>query len=148
MKNLAPCLRPLLVGVLLFATGMGCVSAQNVDANAMISGGLQVVQIVDQNKAGDLWDGAAPAAKKRVTRADFISQVAQARAPLGAAQQRTWVAVNRQVVIDADADYAGQYVSVEYETRFANAADRIVREMTSFHFDRDGIWRFAGYVVR
>lgn len=148
MNHTASRLRPLLVGALLFAGWLGLASAQNVDANAMISGGLQVIQIVDQNKAGDLWDGAAPAARKRVTRADFISQVAQVRAPLGAAQQRTWIGVSRQVVVDADADYAGQYVSVEYETRFANAANRVVREMTSFHFDRDGVWRFAGYVVR
>lgn len=147
MKYIASPLRHLLVGVLLFTAWVGCASAQNVDANAMISGGMQVVQIVDQNRAGELWDGAAPITKKRVTRADFISQVTQARAPLGAAQQRTWVVVNRQVMVDADPDAAGQYVNVEYETRFANATGRVVRELTSFHFDRDGIWRFAGYVV-
>ncbi len=148
MNRIAARFRRLLIGTLVCSGWLGVAWAQNVAANAMISGGLQAIQIVDQNKAGALWDGAAPVAKKRVQRADFIDQVALARAPLGTAQQRTWVAVNRQAVIDADADYAGQYVSVDDETRFANATERNEHETRTFHFDRDGIWRFAGYVAR
>ena len=111
-------------------------------------GGMQVLQMIDQAKLGELYDGAAPAARKRVARADFGAQVGKARAPLGAPQQRTWVAINRQVVADADPDLAGQYVSVEYETRFANRPNATVRELVSFHLDRDQTWRFSGYVLR
>ncbi|MGJ7491142.1 DUF4019 domain-containing protein [Variovorax sp. ZT4R33] len=127
---------------------LGLAAAQDVEPSDMVRGGLQAIQMVDQAKAGELWDGAAAAARKRVTRAEFINQVTKARAPMGAAQQRTWVAVNRQVVNDADADLAGQYVSVEYETRFANKPAAMVRELVSFHLDRDSIWRFSGYVLR
>jgi hypothetical protein len=127
---------------------LGLAAAQDVEPSDMVRGGLQAIQMVDQAKAGELWDGSAPGARKRVTRADFISQIAKAREPLGAAQQRTWVAVNRQVVNDADADLAGQYVSVEYETRFANKPAAMVRELVSFHLDRDRVWRFSGYVLR
>jgi hypothetical protein len=123
-------------------------AAQDVDPGDMVRGGLQVIQMIDQNKVGEIWDGAAPAARKRVTRADFGTQVGKARSPLGAAQQRTWVAINRQVVADADPDLAGQYVSVEYETRFANRPNATVRELVSFHLDRDQTWRFSGYVLR
>ena len=114
----------------------------------MVRGGLQAVQMVDQNKVGELWDGAAAAARKRVTRDEFIKQVAAVRNPMGAPQQRTWVAINRQVVNDADADLGGQYVSVEYESRFANKPAAVVRELVSFHLDRDRVWRFSGYVLR
>ncbi|WGT65308.1 DUF4019 domain-containing protein [Variovorax paradoxus] len=138
----------LLLGAAMFAGCMGLASAQEADPTNMVRGGLQVIQMVDQGKVGELWDGAAPAAKKRVTRSDFIQQVSQARSPLGAAQQRIWVAVNRQTVANEDADVAGQYVNVEYETRFANAANRVVREMTTFRLDRDGSWRLSGYVLR
>lgn len=127
---------------------LGLAAAQDVEPSDMVRGGLQAIQMIDQSKSGDLWDGAAPGARKRAARADFIDQIAKARAPLGAPQQRTWVAVNRQVVNDADADLAGQYVSVEYESRFANKPAAMVRELVSFHFDRDGIWRFSGYVLR
>jgi hypothetical protein len=45
---------------------------------------------------------------------------------------------------------AGQYVSIEYETRFTNtAANRdSMRELVSFHLDRDKTWRFSGYLLR
>ncbi|MGJ7495090.1 DUF4019 domain-containing protein [Variovorax sp. RT4R15] len=140
----------LLFGLTLLASWLGSATAQDVEASDMVRGGLQVIQLVDQAKIGELWDGAAPAAKKRVARADFMAQVSKLRGPLGMPLQRTWVAINRQVVADSDADLAGQYVSVEYETRFTNtAANRAsMRELVSFHMDRDGIWRFSGYVLR
>ena len=140
----------LLFGLALLAGWLGSATAQDVEASDMVRGGLQVIQLVDQAKIGELWDGAAPAAKKRVARADFMAQISKLRGPLGMPLQRTWVAINRQVVADSDADLAGQYVSVEYETRFTNtAANRAsMRELVSFHMDRDGIWRFSGYVLR
>lgn len=127
---------------------LGLAAAQDVESSDMVRGGLQAIQMIDQAKVGDLWDGAAAGARKRAPRADFINLVTKARAPLGAAQQRTWVAINRQVLNDADADLAGQYVSVEYETRFADKSTTMVRELVSFHLDRDGVWRFSGYVLR
>lgn len=136
----------LLVAVCL-AGGFGLAVAQEVEPSDMVRGGLQAIQMIDQNKVGELWDGAAPVARKQVPRADFVAMIAKARAPLGLPQQRTWVAVRRQVVNDADADLSGQYVSVEYESRFANKATP-VRELLSFHLDSDRIWRFSGYVLR
>lgn len=139
---------PWLLALVLLAGRPGAAGAQDVNPADMVRGGLQAIQMVDQNRTGELWDGAAPAARKRVSRSDFMSQVAQARTPLGAAQQRTWVAINRQVVADADADLAGQYLSVEYETRFAGSAGASKRELVSFHLDRDGVWRFSSYVLK
>lgn len=146
-RSPATLLKLLLASALLLGLWQRA-AAQEVDPGDMVRGGLQVIQMIDQNKVGELWDGAAPAAKKRVARADFATQVGKARAPMGAPQQRTWVAINRQVIADADADLAGQYVSVEYETRFANRPNATVRELVSFHLDRDQSWRFSGYVLR
>jgi hypothetical protein len=135
------------VVALCLAGGLGIAAAQEVEPSDMVRGGLQAVQMIDQDKAGELWDGAAPVARKRVPRADFVALVAKAREPLGAPQQRTWVLVSRQAVNDTDPDASGQFVSVEYETRFANKATP-VRELLSFHLDSDRIWRFSGYVLR
>jgi hypothetical protein len=146
MNDMIRMMKLLLVASL--AGWLGLAAAQDVEPSDMVRGGLQAIQMVDQAKVGELWDGAAAGARKRAPRADFIGQVTKARAPLGAAQQRTWVAINRQVVNDADADLTGQYVSVEYETRFANKPAAMVRELVSFHLDRDGVWRFSGYVLR
>jgi hypothetical protein len=140
--------KKLLLGAALLAGWMGLASAQEADPTNMVRGGLQAIQMVDQGKIGELWDGAASVTKKRVARPEFVRQVEASRSPLGAAQQRTWMSVNRQMVASEDPDVAGQYVSIEYETRFANAANRVVREMTSFRLDPSGTWRLSGYVLR
>ena len=139
-----------LLGLALLTAGLAPAAAQEVEASDMVRGGMQVIQMVDQGKTGELWDGATAAAKKQVARGEFMTQISKARGPLGAPLQRTWVAVNRQVVADSNADVAGQYVSIEYETRFTNvAANRnSMRELVSFHLDRDKIWRFSGYLLR
>lgn len=142
-----PIIRLLFAAMLLWSW-LGTATAQEVEASDMVRGGMQAIQMIDQGRAGELWDGATPAARKRVPRTDFTGQIARSRAPLGAPQMRTWVAVNRQVVAEADGDTAGQYVSVEYETRFANKPDGTLRELVSFHLDRDRTWRFSGYVLR
>ena len=40
----------------------------------------------------------------------------------------------------------GLYINVSFPTRFANSAQP-VRELVSFRFDEDRIWRLAGYSV-
>jgi hypothetical protein len=138
----------LLSAALLLGGCLQLAAAQEVDPAELMRGGLQAVQMIDQNKLGELWDGATPAARKRVSRSDFMSQVAKARTPLGAAQQRTWVAINRQVVGEGDPELAGQYVNIEYETRFANNSSATVRELVTFQLGSDRVWLFSGYVLR
>ncbi|SFP10941.1 Protein of unknown function [Variovorax sp. OK605] len=142
-----PMIRLLLAATLLWSW-FGPAAAQDLEASDMVRGGMQAIQMIDQDRTGELWDGATPATRKRMPRADFIDKVARSRAPLGSPQMRTWVAVNRQVVADSDTDTAGQYVSIEYETRFAHKPDSTLRELVSFHLDRDRTWRFSGYVLR
>ncbi len=140
-------IRFLLAAALLWSW-FGPAAAQDVEPSDMVRGGMQAIQMIDQGRAGELWDGATAATRKRVTRADFTSKVTGNRASLGAPRQRVWVAINRQVVTDPDSDTAGQYVSVEYETRFANKPENTLRELVSFHLDSDRVWRFSGYVLR
>lgn len=126
----------------------GAARAQDVDATSMIRGGLEVIRMIDAGNTGELWDGAAPGAKKRVTRADFIRQITQARTPLGTPELRTWVTVERVAMNNEDPELAGQYVNVFYETRFAGRTGGSAREQITFHLDRDSTWRFSGYTIR
>ncbi|NVM89923.1 hypothetical protein FHT32_003580 [Variovorax sp. SG517] len=143
-----PMIRLLLAATLLWSW-LGPAAAQEIlEASDMVRGGMQAIDMIDQGKAGELWDGAAPGTRKRVTRAEFVSQVARSRAQIGMPQMRTWVSVNRQVVTAPDSDTAGQYVSIEYETRFASKPDGTVRELVSFHLDQDRVWRFSGYALK
>jgi hypothetical protein len=148
MKSMKPTTRRLLIAAMFWSLLVGAAAAQDVEASDMVRGGIQAIQMIDQGKADELWEGATPATRKRVTRTDFLAKVSMSRSPLGAPLQRTWVAVNRQAVGDPDTDTAGQYVSIEYETRFSNKPDGTLRELVSFHLDRDRVWRFSGYVLR
>jgi hypothetical protein len=148
MKPMHPTTRLLLTAAVLWSLLVGAAAAQDVEASDMVQGGMQAIQMIDQGKAEELWSGATQATRKRVTRTDFVAKLSKSRSPLGAPLQRTWVAVNRQAVADPDTDTAGQYVSIEYETRFSNKPDGTLRELVSFHLDRDRVWRFSGYVLR
>jgi len=139
--------RLLLTGALLWCR-LAPSTAQEVEASDMVRGGMQAIQMIDRGQAGELWDGATAATRKRVSRADFISGVASSRLSLGGPQIRTWVAVNRQVLANADADTAGHYVTIEYETRFSSKPGATRREVVRFHLDPDRLWRFSGYVLR
>jgi len=90
-----PMIRLLLAATLLWSW-LGPAAAQEIlEASDMVRGGMQAIDMIDQGKAGELWDGAAPATRKRVTRAEFVSQVARSRAQIGMPQMRTPAAYSK-----------------------------------------------------
>ena len=122
--------------------------AQVARHDAEMSGAAaQVIQLMDQGKSAEIWDGASPVAKAVVNRQDFVTQIAADRTRLGAPTERKQVAVTRAAYAAGGAVPAGDYLNVVFATRFANAAEP-VRELVSFHLDEDKTWRGSGYSVR
>ena len=122
--------------------------AQRTHQDAEISRAAdQIIQLVDRNKTGEVWDGASAVAKSAVTRESFVQQIASDRRKLGAPVTRTRVAIARAAYGPGDQVPAGNYINVVIATKFANAPDP-VRELVSFHFDDDKIWRVSGYSLR
>ena len=122
--------------------------AQVARQDAEMSGAaVQVIQLMDQGKSAEIWDGASPVAKAVVNRQDFVTQIAADRTRLGAPTERKQVAVTRAAYAAGGAVPAGNYINVVFATRFANAAEP-VRELVSFHLDEDKTWRVSGYSVR
>lgn len=113
----------------------------------MSGAAAQVIQLVDQGKAAEIWDGASPVAKAVVARQDFITQIGADRKQLGVPTERKQMAVTRAAYAAGGAVPAGNYINVVFATRFANAAEP-VRELVSFHLDDDKTWRVSGYSVR
>ncbi len=107
----------------------------------------QVIQLVDQNKTGEVWDGASPVAKGVVTKDSFVQQIASDRQKLGAPATRKQVAVTRAGYPAGGQVPAGNYINVVFATKFANAPEP-VRELVSFHLDDDKTWRVSGYSLR
>ncbi|RMH91174.1 DUF4019 domain-containing protein [Lysobacter pythonis] len=120
-----------------------------VDPNSMVMAALQAAQLVDANRAGDVWEGGSSVAKKAMGKDAFIRQVAASRAALGQPQSRVWLSVIRQQVDAAGGRQApppGMYVSVRFATRFSGG--KTVAELVSFHLDENATWRVAGYAIQ
>ncbi|MCS4279348.1 DUF4019 domain-containing protein [Stenotrophomonas rhizophila] len=108
---------------------------------------LQIAHLIDANRAGEAWKGASAVAKKSVTEQAFVSQLTADRQRLGALASRGQPVVTRVKYAAGATVPEGLYINVSFPTRFANSAQP-VRELVSFRFDEDRIWRLAGYSVR
>lgn len=112
---------------------------------AALDAAVQAARLVDAGRAGELWDGASPVAKRAVTREAFIADVTAARQRHGMLADRQWLSVSRQVHDGRQGAPAGHYVSVELLARADGG--RSVRELVSLRIDEDGTARLSGYVV-
>lgn len=113
----------------------------------ILSGSLQVIALIEAGRAGEVWDGSSEVTRALVARPDFIAGVTKDRQQVGQVLGRERVGITRTQHPEGGSAPAGYYVSVTYATRFANEKQP-VRELVSFHLDRDNVWRVSGYTLR
>ncbi|MGV8932074.1 MAG: DUF4019 domain-containing protein [Luteimonas sp.] len=122
--------------------------AQLAKQNAEMSqAALQVMQMVDSNRIGEIWDGASATMKGLVNKDDFIKQITIDRNKLGKAAARGKPAVSRSQFPAGAKVPEGLYLNVAVPTTFANSP-KPVRELVSFRLDADKTWRVSGYSLR
>ena len=121
------------------------IAARVLAPGAALDAAVQAATLVDAGRAGELWDGASPVAKRAVTREAFIAGITAARQRHGTLADRQWLSVSRQFHDGKQGAPAGHYVSVELLARAS--AGRSVRELVSLRIDEDGTARLSGYVV-
>ncbi len=112
----------------------------------MANAAVQVTQLVDAGKIGEVWDGASPIAQKASTRDVFVKQISTDRATLGTLTSRAVQGVGYSKS-DGKKLPEGIYANVTFASKFANAK-ALVRELVSFHLESDKTWRVTGYTVR
>ena len=115
--------------------------------NEMSQAALQVMQMVDANRIGEVWDGASATMKRAVTKDDFIKQITIDRNKLGKAASRGKPAVSRSQFPAGAKVPQGLYLNVAVPTTFATSQTP-VRELVSFRLDEDKTWRVSGYSLR
>ena len=113
---------------------------QAVAANAQ-----GIAQLIDQGKAGDVWDQASTVAKSSVTRDAFVSGVDSQRSKVGTMQSRKLARITRSLSKGGKLP-AGYYINVAFATQFSSDKQP-VRELVSFHLDSDKQWRVSGYTL-
>ncbi|AOH36333.1 DUF4019 domain-containing protein [Luteimonas sp. JM171] len=107
----------------------------------------QVVQMIDANRVGEVWDLSTDAVKRIVPKDSFVQQVSADRQRLGAPTARGQAVVTRTQFQEGGEVPAGLYINVAFPTTFANNAEP-VRELVSFRLDEDQVWRLSGYSLR
>jgi hypothetical protein len=117
---------------------------QNAD---MTQAALRVMQMVDANRIGEIWDGASPTMKRLVTRDDFVKQITIDRNRLGKVATRGKSVVSRAQYPAGAQVPQGLYLNVATPTKFANS-QQPVRELVSFRLENDKTWRVSGYSLR
>ncbi|WP_313418706.1 DUF4019 domain-containing protein [Stenotrophomonas sp.] len=136
--------KPATAAPVLTAAQQAQVQKQDADMSAAA---LMAAQLVDSNRAGELWDGASAVARRAVPKAAFVSQLAADRTRLGTMNGRGQPTITRVKYAAGAAVPEGLYINVSFPTRFANSTQP-VRELVSFRFDEDQTWRLAGYSLR
>ncbi|HWX65350.1 MAG TPA: DUF4019 domain-containing protein [Rhodanobacter sp.] len=121
--------------------------AQQAELNQkIVSAAVQVAQLVDAGKMGEVWDGASSIAKQAVARDAFIQQISADRKTLGPLTTRTVQGVGYSKS-DGKKMPAGIYANVTFASKFVSAKAP-VRELVSFHLENDKTWRVTGYTLR
>ncbi|WP_149194953.1 DUF4019 domain-containing protein [Luteimonas suaedae] len=119
---------------------------QRQDAD-MTRAAQQVVQMIDANQAGEVWDMSTAAVKRMIPRDSFVQQITGDRQRLGAPSGRGDAVVSRSQFEAGGEVPEGIYINVAFPTRFANSEEP-VRELVSFRLDEDKVWRVSGYSLR
>lgn len=121
-------------------------AARDIDPNTLANSALQILQAIDRDQTGVLWDNSSSVTKRSARRDDFVGYVGKSRKPLGAASSRDWIAVRREIVADGGQLPPGLYASIEFASQFQSR--RSAKELVSLRRDEDGMWRFSGYVIQ
>lgn len=108
------------------------------------SASLEWLELVDDGDYGDSWDEAAELFRGAVGRDQWERQVGGVRGPLGDVESREVISATPRTSLPGAPD--GDYVVIQYRTRFENKADAV--ETVTPMRDPDGTYRVSGYYVR
>jgi len=120
-------------------------AASSVAPDNVMQAALVVLQMVDEGKVAQAWQGMSPVARATSTEKQFVDGVAAKRKALGTPVARDWTMVSKHAVASGGNVPAGLYVSARFQTRFST--NRVAEELVSLHLDDDNTWRLAGYTI-
>ncbi|WP_395825486.1 DUF4019 domain-containing protein [Collimonas sp.] len=113
----------------------------------MIQNGIAVLQQIDRDGSGDVWEGVASFVKAKLPKDTFVKSIRQARSTIGTAAQRRSASVVRVRYNTQTGDTPpGLYANIDYATDLRDGTT--VFELVSFQLDPNGIWRVTGYIPR
>lgn len=100
--------------------------------------------LVDAGQYKASWEQAAEPLRKSVSVTQWEQAGRAVRMPVGAFQERTLASSNYTTTLPGAPQ--GQYVVLQYTTRFADRANAV--ETVTPMLDADGTWRVSGYFLK
>jgi hypothetical protein len=143
-------MRNILIAVaLLGLLELGCSNKSQpggagATTDEAVTAGNTWLAVVDAGRYGESWEQACAYFKNVVPRNQWERQVAGVRGPLGPVLSREVVSAEFTTKLPGAPD--GEYVVIQYRTKFQNKADAI--ETVTPMRDQDGVFRVSGYYVR
>jgi len=136
----------IAIGV-LGLIAMGCSKKANpggAGTDEGIAAGDAWLAVVDAERYDDSWEQACTLFRGAVSKDQWVRQVAGVRGPLGPVLSREVASAEYATTLPGAPD--GEYVVIQYRTKFQNKADAI--ETVTPMRDQDGVYRVSGYYIR
>ena len=131
----------LILGLFLEAPAY----AQDADATAKAEiAALQWLKLSDSADYSATWEQSAGLFKAAISKEGWESTIRRVRAPLGAVLSRKLKTAQFTHSLPGVPD--GEYVVIQFETRFAHKASAV--ETVTPLKEQDGSWRVSGYYIR
>ena len=127
---------------------LACMLAADGLAEDMTPAAVQAAQswlmLVDAGEYGKSWDRSAALFKGALSRNAWEQSLSAARKPMGAVIARKLVSAQYTTTLPGAPD--GEYVVIQFDTRFANKKSAV--ETVTPMKDADGVWRVSGYYIK
>lgn len=134
---------PAFFAAAVLATSLA--HAQQADATApAVDAANRWLALADSSDGAGTWDQAAPTFRANISKANWSDALKGARQPLGAVKSRQLASSKSVHSLPGAPD--GDYVLVQYTTRFEHKADAV--ETVVPMRGADGTWKVSGYFVR
>ena len=134
-----------LVGVLLVVSQCSKSSETNSEVEkAAVEVARDWLALIDGGQHAGSWEQSAAYFKGAISRENWEQTLAAARVPLGDPLSREVKSAKYMTSVPGAPD--GEYVVVQFESRFENKAEAI--ETVTPMLDADGVWRVSGYFIK
>jgi Protein of unknown function (DUF4019) len=143
-------LRRVLALVLVLLAAGGAQAMSTAERNALNVAEKWLV-FVDDGRYAEAWPRSAASFKAKVSRQEWRDGARELRQPYGRMVQRkaekiAFISAEAPAGDGAEPLKTGATVAIIFATKFAG--DKTVNEEVTVEYEKDGIWRVAGYFIR
>ncbi len=134
----------LILSIAMPVLVWGCHSPRNPEAEqAAVAAAMAWLDLVDSEKYGESWEGAAPFFKAAVQKGQWEQMMQSTRSAFGKHLSRKLKSARYQTSLPGAPD--GQYVVIQFNSSFEHKTSAV--ETITPMLDTNGQWRVSGYFI-